>query len=160
LTDAETENPVAPMVKCPVCGAKPGKFCGPSHIVHKMRRLPPGEVKAFAKLNEAALTVICPQCWAKPGQPCRPSSKTHGVRRTRAQDDAILAKQLAKRAEQGKPACACRNHLGRPKVGYRTRERAVQWALTSKRDIKGMRMEPYRCPTSEKWHMRTAKEPR
>lgn len=55
--------------------------------------------------------------------------------------------------------CRCRNHLGSPKQQHRSRAAAVQWAVRSSR-VRGMRLEPYRCPTSNRWHIRTAREAR
>jgi len=52
--------------------------------------------------------------------------------------------------------CACRNHLGGPKVQHRSREVAIRWALRYG-PVQGLRLEPYRCPTSGCWHIRTAR---
>lgn len=51
-------------------------------------------------------------------------------------------------------ACNCRNHLGRPKQQHATKTKALVWIVrTGMRH--GMTLEPYPCPTSKKWHVRT-----
>lgn len=101
------------------------------------------------------LGVKCPRCHAAPGTPCY-TAGTHKDRRRWAEDDAAVQRLI----EQNRPStdgCQCRNHLGHPKAQYRTAIAAVAWAARGKRGTRGLRMEPYRCPTSECWHIRTAR---
>lgn len=52
--------------------------------------------------------------------------------------------------------CGCRNHLGRAKQLHRSRLAALTWATRAAKH--GMRLEPYRCPTTRGWHIRTARD--
>lgn len=59
-------------------------------------------------------------------------------------------------------ACRCTNHMGGPKMRHRSREAALLWALRqpARAGFAGMRLEPYQCPTSSCWHIRTARAAR
>lgn len=52
--------------------------------------------------------------------------------------------------------CECRNHRGNPKVSHPTKNAAIHWSLTD-RKVRGLRLEFYRCPTTDAWHVRTAR---
>jgi hypothetical protein len=101
----------------------------------------------------------CPVCWAKPGQPCRPCPGTHRERLKAAEALAHARRVLAEKAERS-PGCQCANHMGTPKQRHKTKAAALRWAV-SRTAVRGMRLEPYRCPTTPGvWHVRTAKAAR
>jgi len=97
------------------------------------------------------LSVPCPRCGVSLGKMCRIGQGTH-------RDRWGLAKARAREHHPPtKTGCQCTNHMGGAKVQHRSRAAAVAWVLRS-RAPKGMRYEPYRCPSSDKWHIRTARQ--
>lgn len=102
-------------------------------------------------------TVTCPVCWASVGIRCYATTNNgiHKARRKLARDDANRELIEAARAEALAHTCQCRNHLGRPKTKHKNCAVAVKWM--TKQAKRGMRLEVYRCPREDVWHVRTAK---
>jgi hypothetical protein len=113
----------------------------------------PSVRKTAARRVMSPLDVICPSCWAKPGNPCS-TLKAGSVHKTRRQHAEAKAYELSL---TGRSVCTCTNHLGRPKVQHKSKQAALTWMLKH-RQVRGMRLEPYRCPTSNRWHVRTARK--
>lgn len=98
---------------------------------------------------EPHLAVRCPACGAPPTVGCYlTGDQTHRLRKQ-------FAKQI--RTYIG---CRCNNHMGTPKAQHKSRAAALQWCIrgAAKRGVAGMRFEPYPCPTSNRWHIRTARK--
>lgn len=114
-----------------------------------------------------ATGVVCPTCRAEVGERCVYGA---GPRVGQVRDGSHSKRKEAARKTVGlswvpvvgtsKSGCSCTNHLGQPKQAHRSRQSAVSWAASNwvrKRGIGGMRFEVYRCPTSDRWHIRTAR---
>lgn len=107
------------------------------------------------KRDPRLLKVACPGCGRPAGKPCSDDVAKDTVHKWRRQA-AIEAGVIP--ADPAKAKCACRNHMGGPKIQHRTQAAALAWILRSRSD--GMRYEPYKCPTADRWHVRTARTPR
>ncbi|MCR6706510.1 MAG: hypothetical protein NVV66_18105 [Cellulomonas sp.] len=109
-----------------------------------------------------ALIVACPKCRAAVGDPCvalgtlSGDCNFNGVHRAR---QAIAIANETPVPPRARGACTCVNHLGTPKAQHKTRAAALQWATRTRR-VQGMRLEPYPCPTTDRWHIRSARQAR
>ncbi len=119
------------------------------------------EKQAASALHAAALAAGCPTCGAAPGKACRRLGGPRGGS-PRGGFHKHRVKLATPSTPPTKPKCECTNHLGHPKAQHKTRQAAITWALrsTRKRGLAGMRFEPYHCPTSDSWHIRTARDTR
>lgn len=52
--------------------------------------------------------------------------------------------------------CTCRNHLGRPKQQHKSKQAALD-AILRQHLRHGGTFEAYRCPSSDRWHVRTVR---
>lgn len=118
-----------------------------------------------AKGHRDPLAVECPKCRAPKGEPCvvlgtltgeEPEKGQFAEAHRARRDTADSTPKVLIKAPKI-PTCKCTNHMGAHKSLYRTQVAAVQWAARSPR-VRGMRMEPYRCPTSDGWHLRTPRQ--